>query len=309
LAFTIKSGSDHNRQVGGSLNATITSNSNTKIGATRNVSVGTNSNELVADTKSTLSKNIYEKGSENIHLYGTNSVVITSATKVEIHAPEIEIIGNVKITGNLTVTGEANLKAKIAESVLLPLPITSDYTSASASVATENEAELMEEDLKDLLSTADGSPKYGYLIPNGITGDVWKPISDSNGNLVVLSSAGGNHELREALPTAQLESVLIKHKSISGKITEWQVVRPVHIPGDLIDSPVSTEQFEDNIRILARFSKPGEEYPKQLFWMNNGNPILILNSGYRHQCEVPYDNVINFNLSTIRSGNDAETNS
>jgi hypothetical protein len=304
LTFNIKSGSDHNRQVGGSLNATVTSNSNSKIGATKNVAVGQNSNELIGETKSELATNSYSKGLETIQLYGTNAVIITSGTKVEIHAPNIEIIGDVKITGSLEVTGEARLRAKIAESVLLPLPITDSYISSPPSVPTENQAETLDETLKDLMATADGSPKYGYLIPNGITGDVWKPISDSDGNLVVLSSAGVAHELREALPTAQLESVIIKHKSISGKITEWEVVRPIHVPGKLIDSPTTTDLFEDGTRFFARFSKPGEQYPKQLFWMNNGNPILILNSGYRHQCEVPYDNVINFDLTTVRDATD-----
>lgn len=306
--FNIKSGTDHNRQVGGSLNATVTSDSNTKIGSVKNVSVGENSNELVGESKNTLSKNIYEKGSEVIHLYGTNEVVITSATRIQIFAPIVEIIGDTKVTGSLSVTGEADLLAKMAKSVILPLPISTSYTFPSPSTPTENEAETLDETLKDLMTTADGSPKYGYLIPNGVTGDVWKPISDSNGNLVVLSALGGSHELREAIPTAQLESVLIKHQSTSGKITEWEVVRPIHVPGDLIDSPVSTDLFEDNVRTLARFSKPGKDYPKQLFWMNNGVPILILNSGYRHQCTAPYDNVVDFDLSTIRTDDSADTN-
>jgi hypothetical protein len=305
--FNIKSGSDHNRQVGGSLNASVSASANTKIGSARNVSVGQNSNELVGESKNTLSKNIHEKA-ETIHLYGTNEVVITSATRIQIFAPIVEIIGDTTVTGSLSVTGEAKLLANMAKSVLLPLPITTSYTSPPASVPAINEAELLDETLKDLMTTADGSPKYGYLIPNGVTGDVWKPISDSNGNLVVLSSLGGSHELREALPTAQLEAVLIKHQSVSGKITEWEVVRPIHVPGDLIDSPVSTDQFEDGVRILARFSKPGAEYPKQLFWMNNGVPILILNSGYRHQCTVPYDNVVDFDLSTTIETNNNQTN-
>lgn len=299
--FNIKSGSDHNRQVGGSMNATVSASSNTKIGSVRNVSVGENSNELVGETKNVLSKNIYEKGAEKIHFYGTSEVVVTSATRIQLIAPIIEIIGETKVTGNFSVTGEARLLADMAKSVLLPLPITNNYTSPPGAVATVNEAETLDETLKDLMTTADGSPKYGYLIPNGVTGDVWKPISDSNGNLVVLSALGGSHELREALPTAQLEAVLIKHQSASGKITEWEVVRPVHTPGELIDSPVNIDLFEDGVRTLARFSKPGAEYPKQLFWMNNGVPILILDSGYRHQCTVPYDNIVDFDLSTIRS--------
>jgi hypothetical protein len=150
--------------------------------------------------------------------------------------------------------------------------------------------QLIEDALKKTLSSGDGGPKYGFFIPNGVVGDVWKPVSDSNGNLVTLSATMGTHELREAIPTGALESVLIKYEDPSGAITEWQVVRPVHIPGKLIDTPTKMDMFEDGVRQLARWSKPGASYPKQLFWIVNGRPMLILDSSERHQCKFgPYN--------------------
>lgn len=157
----------------------------------------------------------------------------------------------------------------------------------------DEEQNNIEETLSQTISSGDGGPKYGIFIPNGVTGDVYKPVSDSNGNLVTLSATIGSHELREALPTAELETVLIKYEDPSGKITEWTVVRPVHVPGALIDTPTKTDMFEDGVRQLARWSKPGREYPKQMFWVVNGRAMLILDSAERHQCKFgPYNDKV-----------------
>ncbi|CAB4141334.1 Protein Gp5, N-terminal OB-fold domain containing protein [uncultured Caudovirales phage] len=144
--------------------------------------------------------------------------------------------------------------------------------------------------LQSSIVSADGSPKYGFFIPNGVIGDVYKPVSDSNGNLVTLSALGPNHQLCEAIPTPVLEKVLIKYEAPDGKITQWEVIRPVHVPGKILDTPQKVDMFEDGIRHLVRWSKPGREYPKQLFWIVNGKPMLILDSAERHQCKFgPYN--------------------
>jgi hypothetical protein len=297
-SLTANSGSDLNLQVGGNLNANVSSNQNfkingnqnTSIAKNRNTAIAKNSNNRITDSYKMLAKGVYINGQQALHLHSDMQIVITSAANVQIQAPQIDLIGSVTVSGSLAVAGTATLIPSPGS--VNPNPAAQNLATA---LATDSEMKEIEE-----MEAAESSPKYGYLIPNGTTGDVWKPISDSNGNLVVLSASGTTHELREAIPTEDLEAVVIKHRSISGAITEWEVVRPIHTPGKLIDSPVKVDQFEDNIRFLARFSQPGAKYPKQLFWMNNGVPILILNSGYRHQCEVPYDNKIDFNLLTVR---------
>lgn len=175
--------------------------------------------------------------------------------------------------------------------ILVP-PLVIPPTEIENPADAENN-QLLEDLLKNSISSGDGGPKWGFFIPNGVIGDVYKPVSDSNGNLVTLSATMGSHELREAIPTAALESVLIKYEDPSGAITEWRVVRPVHVPGELIDTPVKMDMFEDGIRQLARWSKPGREYPKQMFWMVNGRAMLILDSAERHQCKFgPYNDKI-----------------
>lgn len=138
------------------------------------------------------------------------------------------------------------------------------------------------------------SPKYGYLFPRGTAGDVYKPTSESNGNLVTLSEAGEAHELYEAIETDVQETVKIKYLNISQTITEWVVTRPVCKRGKLIEDPAIKTMFEDGKRFMCRFSKPGSEYPKNMFWVIKKNGVIvsehfISQAGGRHQYTIAYD--------------------
>jgi len=143
-------------------------------------------------------------------------------------------------------------------------------------------------------TTEDASLKYGFLIPEGGIGAVWKPISDSDKNLVTLSEGMGEHKLYEAIPTGELEPVYIKYAHPDGEITEWEVVRPKHIRGADITGmfgPPRPDVFLDGRR-MWRWPKPGKAYPKQLIWDIVGvtdvasalTPLIILDSAVRHQC-------------------------
>lgn len=141
------------------------------------------------------------------------------------------------------------------------------------------------------------SPKYGYLFPKGASGDVYKPTSDSNGNLVTLSSAGEVHELYEAIETDAEETVKIKYLNASQTITEWVVTRSIYRRGSLIESPSIRTMFEDGKRFMCRFSKPGSEYPKNMFLVikKGGVPVIehfIIDSGSRHQHTISYDDKV-----------------
>jgi len=290
-SLNISAGSDENRKVGGSANTSVGADAKTVVGGSKKTLISaddtlfvkTHKSVVVGENLNTVAKGVYTKG-ENVDLFGVQRVLL-----------EAPAIYN---SGKAYFDDEVWLNPSL---VKLSLNITNPTTPAS-----DLESEKLAEELEDELTAAEGTPKYGYLIPNGLAGDVWKPISEGDGKLVTLSSAGYNHELREAIPTDELEAVVIKHKSPDGTITEWEVVRPVHIVGELIDSPVKVDDFVDGVRKLTRFSKPGAEYPKQLFWVVEGNPMLILDSGYRHQCEQPYDNKINFDVTTIREQNEAD---
>jgi len=138
------------------------------------------------------------------------------------------------------------------------------------------------------------SPKFGYLFPKGTNGDVYKPVSESDGNLCTLSEAGGNHELYEAVDTGEKEVVKIKYLQTSGTITEWTETRPIFTRGQLIDRPRITTMFEDGKRHLCRWSRPGAQYPKNMFFVikNGGaerSSNLIVNSASRHQFNMSYD--------------------
>lgn len=201
-------------------------------------------------------------------------------------------VSGVNITGNLVQATVPPLPFGIFGLQIPPMPIPPVVIPPDL-VVTPNKAEndkLIEDLMKKTISSADGGPKYGFFIPNGVVGDVYKPISDSTGNLVTLSALGSSHQLCEAIPTPVLEKVLIKYEAPDGKITQWEVIRPVHVPGKVIDTPVSVGMFEDKVRHMVRWPKPGREYPKQMFWIVNGKPMLILDSAERHQCKFgPYN--------------------
>lgn len=156
------------------------------------------------------------------------------------------------------------------------------------------------------------SPKYGYLFPKGTAGDVYKPTSDSNGNLVTLSEAGDVHELYEAIETDAKETVKIKYLNVSQTITEWVVTRPVCKRGKLIESPAIRTMFEDGKRFMCRFSKPGSEYPKNMFWViKKGGVIVsehfIIQSGGRHQYTIAYDQRVAKTASNTDTSTQATT--
>lgn len=140
------------------------------------------------------------------------------------------------------------------------------------------------------------SPKFGYLLPDGVDGDVWKPISESNGNLCTLSAAGGTHEIYQAIDSGDREVVHAKYLNASGTVTQWDITRPVFTMGPLIDTPVLNTMFEDGNRHLCRWNKPGSAYPKNIFWLikdGSGNTRVtnfIADPASRHQCSAPFPN-------------------
>ena len=138
------------------------------------------------------------------------------------------------------------------------------------------------------------SLKYGFLIPEGGVGTVWKPISDSDKNLVTLSVQQVEHKLFEAIPTGELEAAYVKYAHPNGDITEWKVVRPKHIRGAEITNKFGAprqDTFLDGRR-MYRWPRPGKDYPKQLIWdivgttdaPGSDGPMIIGDPAVRHQC-------------------------
>ena len=155
-----------------------------------------------------------------------------------------------------------------------------------------------DEEVED--SPTDASPKEGFLLPNGVPQDVWKPESDSNGKLVTLSALAGQHTIHRAVPTGELEAVKIKYQHANGTVTEWEVVRPVLVPGEVVATGEYKGMFEDGVRHMYRWAKTGKSYPSPCFWVNaGGKQSLILDSGLRHQCfpPAPFDEKIPLNLN------------
>lgn len=199
---------------------------------------------------------IYIKGAKNVSIQAADDLDLVSGKAIHVRAPQIHLDGTIHAP---------NPPYKLAES-----PV------------SENDADKKTE-------SSDSSSKQGFLLPTGIPGEVYKPVSDSNGKLVTLSADPSPHQLFEAIPTPALEAVKLVYDHDNGKKTTWEIVRPVHVPGKLIDTPSMIEQFEDGVRFLQRWSLPGGKYPKQMFWKTGSGMKLILDSSIRHMVKQPFN--------------------
>ena len=257
--------SDYFLGVAKSINAEATEAIRIKSGNDTNLAVGANLNTEVSENFHLATGDgiyiyakggdIFIKGAKTISIQAEGDCDLISGKAIHLKAPEIHLDGTV-------------------------YALNPPYTSPQ-SPAVENDAEKKTE-------TTDSSPKPGFLWPAGLPGEVYKPTSDSNGKLVTLSPSPEPHQLLEAIPAGGLEGAYIKYENADKTITTWKVVRPIHIPGKLIDTPTTIKQFEDGVRMLQRWDKPGAKYPKVMFLKTGGGLKLILDSSIRHHMAAPF---------------------
>lgn len=267
-AMRFKSGNDMNRAVGGNLNAEVSNNYHLSTGA---------------------GVYVYSKGGV-IFIKAVGDISLEStAGKIELKAPEQIVLSS----ANVYLQGEGGGETTVHM-------VSSDIRArelfahkAGLLGRTPNAPDVAESVSNDADEKTDSEsssgPKPGFLLSKGSSGEVWKPISDSDGNLVTLSPVVAPHILYEALPTGSLEAAIIKYENEDGSITEWNVIRPAHALGEVIDRCEPGELFEDGVRTLFRWPKPGGQYPTQLFWQSGSATNLILDSAVRHMVKSPFN--------------------
>lgn len=259
--------SDYFLGVKKSINVDATDAVRIKSGADTNLEVGGNLNEEVA-------ANLHLATGESVYIYAKGGVVYIKGAKsinIESTGGDVDIVAN---------QGKICLQAPhihLAGDLHANNPPYPQPEKASSS----NDADKKTE-------STDNSPKPGFLWPAGLPGEVYKPVSDSDGKLVTLSPSPEPHQLFEAIPAGGLEGAIIKYENADGSITSWNVVRPIHVPGKLIDTPKVIKSFVDGIRILQRWSKPGAKYPPVMFLKTGGGMKLILDSSIRHHFLMPF---------------------
>lgn len=279
-AFRMKCGQEMNRHVGGNMNANVSKNYQLNVGGdmktevSGNYMLGVGGDGYVYVDGGVL----YIKVAGDISIESVEgSVEIKSPKAVSLSAPVIHLQGQ--------DGGEATIN-------LVSSDINANYLTAHKADSAPSgpgdkpdPPEIFEgiENNADEAASA-SSAKDGFMLPTGDVGDLWKPVSDSNGNLVTLGTNQTPHKIHEALPTGELEAVMIKYRYADNSEKEWQVVRPVHTVGEFIDSPIHGEMFEDGQRYLQRWKKPGGDYPQQVFWITGSAQHLILDSSARHMC-------------------------
>lgn len=265
--MNLKSGADQNRDVGGNANTLVKGDSNNKILKNHYTVIDGDVRILVkGSVYLAVEGDLKTKVKGDILMDAGGDICLTAAGGMHMTAPQIHMV---------TPVVEANVKFALSAA---SSPIGPPTPAVPLPCTAINDA-----DNKDNFAEAPASPKEGFIWEEH-TGDLWKPISDSDGNAVSLSlSIGQPHFLLEALPTGTLEDVTIKYKHKDGTITQWDVKRPVHTPGVRI---LETGVYKGNGnggRDHYRWKKPGAEYPVQMYLRIGSYEQLILSADVRHE--------------------------
>ena len=321
--MNLNAGSDLNQQVGGNLNNLIKGNLNTKVKNDINAKIDGTVNTKISENDQTIIKKeswTHVSGGSYLfikegvlHILAQSDILIESLMgSIQLSAPESITLQSGKIYLQGLFGGQAETIVAYSGDNRGKFNNDADEGNTALKLNEAFRSDWYPKDVDSDVSSV--SEKYGFLFANGAIGDVYKPVSDSDKKLVILSTDGGvgqNVELLEAIPTAQLEQVKVVYQHEDGTFTEWKVVRPKHIPGKVIDrSGVRpTEQFTEDppgapARYLYRFSQSGGSYPKQLFWRVIGQPAekarLVLDSKERHQLLTPFPAPENLGFDLIK---------
>lgn len=207
-----------------------------------------------------------------LHLEGTTGVSINSSTIVGTNTPITSLGG--EVAGNIRAN-EA-LTAQTTGQGMGPLPfIPAPDVSADAEFDENQFTENAEDGEGD-----SGSIQPGYVL-DGPGGDLWKPVSDTKPNAVSLSREQTPHQLFEAIPTGDLETATIEYLNADGSITSWEVVRPVHKRGKLIETGRFAGIANGN-RAHYVWRTVGSRYPKQMFLVIGSRQWLLVDAAVRH---------------------------
>lgn len=213
--------------------------------------------------------------SENLKLEAEEIARLSSGLCTAIGGPQTNLESEITaIEGKLS--GD-NIVAHMALSLggLPPLPAIPCPSVDSLDIPNNPE-------LKDEAGAGGGSRLPGFILgPTSFGEDVWKPASDSDGNAVALSFSQVPISIYEAIPTGELEDVTIQYLNTDLSITSWDVRRPVHKIGKLIETGRFTG-IANGGRAHYRFTNPGGFYGGPIIMETGDNTWLLADSGQRH---------------------------
>lgn len=265
--MNLKSGGDMNQDSGGNRNVIVKGDANTRIKKNSYTVIEGDVRILVkGDVFLEVEGDIQAKAENNILFDCGGVMAFTAGAGIYLQSPLMNLVAPI-VEANVRFALSAGSSPIGPPTPAIPLP--SPFINTA--------------DNKDNLVTEPFSPKEGFVWEEH-AGDLWKPISDSDGNAVSLSlSLGQQHFLVEALPTGALETVTIQYKHLDGRIVEWEVTRPVHVPGTRILEVGTYKGNGNGGRDHYRWKIPGAEYPTQMFLRIGSYHQLILSADVRHE--------------------------
>jgi hypothetical protein len=277
---------------------------NQESGGDRNVTVGGNANTKVKENVYTvIDGDVHIKIKGNLKVFVEGDIKVKSKNKVLVDGLFVQTNGKVanvvgssalvKTTAPLTrlggyTTGDA-IYSMYSDTAGIAFPGKPDplYQIYIPPVPLfRNDANKSDQ----LENAAEFQPKDGYLLNASSvvsgsvgSGDLYKPVSDSDGNAVVLSRRLGQQaKLFEALPVGELEDSKIQYMHKDGRIVDWSVKRPTHKKGKMIEAGRYSGNGNGG-RDHFRFRKPGGSYPSPMILQIGSTEYLILEGGVRHE--------------------------
>jgi hypothetical protein len=308
--FKMKSGAMTVMQVGSSLHIDVGDSAFVKITEDANIIIGGNVKMLVEEDV-----HVHVKGDVETYIEGDERKYIEGDLHTYVEGNEYrEIEGNRRLAvgaslheSSMTYLNEAGLAEHLGQvsipngqvevaafsniaSYAVPATVQGKSPIFVPSVEVPNDIDKAEE-IEEVEEPESAGIQAGFILDTPKNGDLWKPVSESDGNLCTLSEGSGQHKIFEAIPTGELEEYTIRYMSEDLTITEWTVMRPIHKKGRLIEEGRSTGSLGG--REVWRFSKPGKDYPKQCLLEtgftrtlpkedSRSQGWLILDSGIRH---------------------------
>ena len=202
------------------------------------------------------------------------SITLTSQTTASINANASVVIQSAIVGHNAPIVNNAGI-VNAGSFIGLPIPTPAPITTPNVPLV------IAPEDEDEDVVAGSSALQPGFVLDGPKSGVLWKPESDSDGKPVSLSDSTATHVLYEAIPTGELEKVQVQYLKADGSITSWDVVRPVHKKGRVIEVGRFNGIANGN-RAHFRWSKEAKDYPQQMILETGEGEWLILDATIRH---------------------------
>jgi hypothetical protein len=139
-------------------------------------------------------------------------------------------------------------------------------TLAQKHIAYNTAVKELQQAYKDMVDFFGTAPKLA----------IWSPISVVNGKAFIMSDGQQKVSMYEAIPTDKTEKLTYHYTSVEGYVTTWNIIRPVHKRGKLIERAIHRGYDPVCKKHIYRFSKEGVNYSGLFMLLIGTTEVLML---------------------------------